>query len=135
MTIKQLRKRLDRLARPREDAGGPDLTLAAEWDNSTGVRLVELRCKAEPLTHEEGLERAHLEACQDAWSRLHWPEDVEVDRIAREVYGWTDADNARHWELLFKSLTPEERSELETLEARRPPREKLRAEVGGGMKW
>ena len=60
MTIKQLRKRLDRLARPREDAGGPDLTLAAEWDNSTGARLVELRCKAEPLTHEEGLERATL---------------------------------------------------------------------------
>jgi hypothetical protein len=128
VTIKQLRKRLDRLA-PRADAVGPDPTLAAQWDNSTAARLRELHCKTKPLTHEERLERAHLEACQDAWRRLHWPEEVERERVEREVYGWTDTDAAKYWELLLKdwrdteALTPEERSELESLEAKRPPRE------------
>jgi hypothetical protein len=80
--------------------------------------------KIEPLTEEERLERAHLEACQDAWRLLHWPEDVERDRIEREVYGWTTADTKRHRELLLTGwrdtglLTPEERSEFAALEAR-----------------
>jgi hypothetical protein len=124
VTIKQLRKRLDRLA-PQADVVGPDPILAAQWDNSTATRFYELRRKTEPLTHEECLEHAHLEACQNAWRRLYYPEEVERERVEREVYGWTDADTARHWELLLKpwrdskALTPEERSELETLEARR----------------
>jgi hypothetical protein len=54
---------------------------------------------------------------------------LNLERIAREVYGWTEADDARYWELGNKdwgdiqALTPEERSELEILEKRRPPRE------------
>ncbi len=128
MTIKQLRKRIERLALPR-DADGPDLSLAAQWDDSTAHRFHELFDKTQTLTDAERSERAHLAACHDAWRRLHFPEEVERERIEREVYGWTEADDARYWELLNsdwdepKPLTLEERGELEILEKRRPPRE------------
>jgi hypothetical protein len=128
VTIKQLRKRIERLALPR-DAVCPDLPLAAQWDDSTAHRFYELCDKTQPLTDVECSERAHLAACHDAWSRLYFPEEVERERIEREVYGWTEADDARYWELLnrdwrnIQALTLEERSELEILEKKRPPRD------------
>jgi hypothetical protein len=126
MTIKQLHKRLDRLSPARVESEGPDLTLATQWDNSAAVRLSELCEKTEALTEEEHQERAHLKACQDAF--LYDPEQVERERIEREVYGWTTDDAKRNLELLLGSfrdggLTPDERSEFEALEARMPPRE------------
>jgi hypothetical protein len=82
VTINQLRKRLDRVTLPRASSVAPNPILAAQWNNSTGARLYELRCKIGPLTRDEHLERAHLEACQDAWRRRHYPDDVDREGTA-----------------------------------------------------
>jgi len=65
-----------------------------------------------------------LNACTERWQAIGGRRGV-----AREVYGWTDADNARFGELLLKglsgeALTREERGALEKLEAKVPPRKR-----------
>jgi hypothetical protein len=84
--------------------------------------------------------RPSLSARKNAWSapilkHVRMPgagyttEQVERERIEREVYGWTTDDAKRNLELFLKGwrdtglLTPDERSEFEALEARMPPRE------------
>jgi hypothetical protein len=74
MTVRQMHNRLDRLEPLLADSGEPyDPTLAARWNNATGARCHELGNKAEPLTDAERVELDHLQACQLAWTRKHWP--------------------------------------------------------------
>ena len=133
VTIRQMSNRLDRLEPLLVDAGEPyDPTLAAQWTDAAAARCHELGNKAEALTDGERMELAHLKACQEAWTRKHWPWEGEGDGTR-----WSDENHERFYRLVLKTylnpsyphpeplgwdpLTLEERAELEGIKKRQLP--------------
>jgi hypothetical protein len=121
VSIKSLRRRLDKLGSPDE---WYDPRLAAKWHDAAGARLVKLLLsKDQPLTENEKREVAHLEACREAWNRKHFKRDGSDDFAAFRDPTITDEERSRAWQLSCRTIIgPElsavEQQELAALDAR-----------------
>jgi hypothetical protein len=122
VSIKSLRRRLDKLGSPDE---WYDPRLAAKWGDAGGARLSKLRSKDQPLTEGEKREVAHLEACREAWNRKHAKRDESDDFAAFRDPTITDEERQRATELSYRpfirpfiGLSVAEQQELAALDAR-----------------